>query len=95
MAYERPCDHCSVRLPVDYLVDASELEPMYARVCPACEVELVAELHQESTCSCACCERARARADAIRLETEAKQEPVSRGISPLGMELLGWTEEDL
>lgn len=95
MAYERRCDHCSVFFPVAFLVDASEVDPMYREVCLECEAELVEELHSESTCTCACCDRARARADAIRLEAQAQQQPVSRGISPLGMELLGWTEEDL
>ena len=94
MAYELPCDHCLVRFPVDYLVDASDLEPMYARVCEECEAELVAELHDDDTCDCSCCERRRERADRIRDEAE-KNERVRHGISPLGMELLGWTEEDL
>lgn len=95
MAYERPCDHCRVIFPVGLLVDASDLEPMYRRVCEDCEAELVAESHDDDTCECSCCERRRERADAARLTAEAKQKPVSRGISPLGMELLGWTEEDL
>lgn len=99
MAYERPCDQCRVYTHVDLLekVDFWPLE----RVCPGCAAELRADEDDptsgecECDCDCSCCERARARADAIRLEAETKQEPVSRGISPLGMELLGWTEEDL
>lgn len=94
MSYERPCDHCRVRFPVDYLVDASALDPAYRRICPDCEHELLEELHAESTCSCSCCDRARARADRLR-EEAAKAAPKQHGISPLGMELLGWTEEDL
>jgi hypothetical protein len=92
--YELPCEHCRVLFPVECLVDVSDFDPIYRRVCEHCESELVEEFHAPSTCSCSCCDRARARADRIR-EQAAETASTSHGISPLGMELLGWTEEDL
>lgn len=90
--YEIPCAHCRVKTPVEFLVDVSELIPLGGLVCEACEHELVAELHDDDTCDCSCCERARARADSERRKAEAAH---SGGLSAVGMELLGWTEEDL
>jgi hypothetical protein len=92
--YEVPCAHCRVTHRPEFLVDISDLIALAGKVCADCEHELVSEHHDDDTCDCSCCERARARADRIRDEA-AKDAPANHGISALGMELLGWTEEDL
>ena len=92
MSYELPCAHCSVLTRVDFLVDVSELVPLGGKVCEDCEHELVAELHDDDTCSCQSCDRARAKADRIRREADAR---TYGGLSADANELLGpsWLEE--
>jgi hypothetical protein len=90
--YEVPCAHCRVTHRPEFLVDISDLIALAGKVCEGCEDELVAEHHDDATRDCACCERARGRADRVQREAETVH---SRGLSVVGKELLGWTEEDL